>query len=175
MDAGSTLWEECGLPERLSVDDAGPCIGWERAMSIPGAIAVYTSGSHPVPPVEQGAMASTQVVRSPLESALHWVDTQQRPGGALSITFRVVTFEEEVLTQVEEWNAVPPSARQEPDRVRHFLEALVEVVSEDSRRLESSWISEQDSLRRSGARQRESFARVLRVHVARDFGSDSGD
>ncbi|NRD53131.1 hypothetical protein [Corallococcus sp. AB030] len=146
-------------------------------MSIPGAIAVYTSGSHPVPPVEQGAMASTQVVRSPLESALHWVDTQQRPDGALSITFRVVTFEEEVLTQVEEqeWNVVPPSARLEPERVRHFLGALVEVVSEDSRRLESSWISERDSLRRSGARQRESFARILRAHVARDFGSDSGD
>ncbi|WP_257978903.1 hypothetical protein [Corallococcus exiguus] len=121
-------------------------------------------------------MASTQVVRSPLESALHWVDTQQRPDGALSITFRVVTFEEEVLTQVEEqeWNAVPPSARLEPERVRHYLEALVEVVSEDSRRLESSWISEQDSLRRSGARQRESFARILRAHVARDFGSDGG-
>lgn len=107
---------------------------------------------------------------------LHWVDTQQCPDHSLSITFRVVTFEEEVLTQVEEqeWNAVPPSARLEPERVRHFLEALVEVVSEDSRRLDSFWIAEQDSLRRSGARQRESFARILRAHVARDFGSDGG-
>ncbi|RKG71235.1 hypothetical protein D7V80_02475 [Corallococcus sp. CA054B] len=109
-------------------------------------------------------------------SILHWVTTEQRPDDALSITLRVVTFEEEVLTSVveQEWDAVPPSARLEPERVRHFLEALVEVVSEDSRRLDAFWISAQDSLRRSGARQRGSFAKILRAHAARDFGSDEG-
>jgi len=63
---------------------------------------------------------------------------------------------------------VPHSARQEPERVRNFLEALVEVVREDSSRLDPFWIAEQDSLRRSGARQRESFARILRAQWARD-------
>ncbi|RKH54831.1 hypothetical protein D7W81_37570 [Corallococcus aberystwythensis] len=105
-----------------------------------------------------------------------WVDTEECPDHSLSITFRVVAFEDqgdgegEVLTRVEEqaWNAVPPSARLEPERVRNFIEALVEVVRKDSRLLDSFWIAGQDSLRRSGARQRESFARILRAQAARD-------
>ncbi|MFP2934738.1 hypothetical protein ACLESO_58455, partial [Pyxidicoccus sp. 3LG] len=106
-------------------------------------------------------------------SFIHWVDTWQGPDNSLSITLRRVTFEGEELSGVEEfdWNAVPHSARLEPDRVRHFLEALAEVVSEDSRLLDACWIASQDSLRRSGARQRASFARILRAHVARDVGS----
>ncbi|MHA7628962.1 hypothetical protein [Corallococcus sp. M7] len=109
---------------------------------------------------------------------LHWVNIEEGPDRSLSIIFRVITFEEEQLTQLEEqdWNAVPASARLEPERVRNFIEALVEVVDEDlSRRLDSFWIAEQDSLRRSGARQRASFAKILRAHVARDFGSNDGD
>ncbi|MCP3139459.1 hypothetical protein [Pyxidicoccus xibeiensis] len=101
---------------------------------------------------------------------MHWVETQECPDHSLSITFRVVTFEEEEVTQVveQDWNAVPHSARLEPERVRHFLEALVEVVSEDLTRLDPFWISSLDSLRRSGARQRESFAKIMRAHLARD-------
>lgn len=106
-----------------------------------------------------------------------WVETEECPDRSLSIIFRVLVYEaddegeEEVLSRVEEqaWNAVPASARLEPQRVRNFLEALVEVVNEDSSLLDSSfWIAEQDSLRRSGARQRESFEKILRAQAARD-------
>ncbi|WP_375755521.1 hypothetical protein [Corallococcus exercitus] len=105
---------------------------------------------------------------------IDWVETEECPDRSLSIKFRLVAFEDDgdgdVLTRVEEqdWNAVPSSARLEPERVRNFIEALVEVVREDSRLLDSFWIAEQDSLRRSGARQRESFARILRAQAARD-------
>ncbi|NTX17273.1 hypothetical protein HUA76_41540 [Myxococcus sp. CA056] len=106
-------------------------------------------------------------------TSLHWLDTQQGPDDALAITFRVIIYEDGSIRDVleREWDAVPPSARLEPERVRNFLEALVDVVSEDPRRLDPFWISAQDTLRRSGARQRESFAKVLRAHWARDFGS----
>ncbi|WP_238539641.1 hypothetical protein [Corallococcus macrosporus] len=105
---------------------------------------------------------------------LQWVNTAERPDHALSITFRVLIYEDGALAHVEEqeWNAVPPSARREPERVRHFLEALVEVVREDSRWLNSFWIASQDALRRSQARQRERFARILRAHAVRDLGSE---
>ncbi|WXH29642.1 hypothetical protein WA016_03601 [Myxococcus stipitatus] len=105
-------------------------------------------------------------------TSLHWVDTQQGPDDALAITFRVIIYDDEdgsirdVLEQ--EWVVVPHSARLEPERVRNFLEALVDVVSEEPKRLDSFWIAEQDTLRRSGARQRESFAKILRAHWARD-------
>jgi hypothetical protein len=108
---------------------------------------------------------------------LDWVETQECPDGSLSILFRVLAYEadeesgEEVLSRVEEqdWKAVPASARLEPERVRNFLAALVDVVNEDSSLLSSSfWIAEQDSLRRSGARTRESFAKILRAQAARD-------
>ncbi|MCE9673080.1 hypothetical protein LY474_35265 [Myxococcus stipitatus] len=103
-------------------------------------------------------------------SRLQWVSTEPGPDDSLSILFRRLTFDDDVLSRVEErdWNAVPHSARQEPERVRNFLEALVEVVREDSSRLDPFWIAAQDSLRRSGARQRESFARILRAQWARD-------
>ncbi|AFE04378.1 hypothetical protein COCOR_01917 [Corallococcus coralloides DSM 2259] len=119
-----------------------------------------------LPPLE--AVRETDSVR------LEWVNTQQEPDESLSILFRVVTFEDGFISNVEEqeWNLVPPSARREPERVRHFLEALAEVLLEDPKRFNSFWISAQDSLRRSGARQRESFARILRAHWARDFGSE---
>ncbi|WP_223750349.1 hypothetical protein ACJ2CR_16280 [Myxococcus faecalis] len=67
---------------------------------------------------------------------------------------------------------LPPSARREPERVRSFLEALAEVLLEDPRRFNSFWLSAQDPLRRSVARQRESFARILRAYWAHDFGSE---
>ncbi|MBN8470878.1 hypothetical protein JYJ95_30595 [Corallococcus exiguus] len=109
-------------------------------------------------------------------TVLDWVETQECPDRSLSILFRVLVYEvddesgEVVLSRVEEqdWNAVPASARLEPERVRNFIEALVDVVNEDSSRLRSFWIAEQDSLRRSGARQRGSFAKILRAQAARD-------
>ncbi|WP_236069340.1 hypothetical protein [Citreicoccus inhibens] len=105
-------------------------------------------------------------------TSLHWVVTQQGPDAALVITFRVVTYEDGGISSVveREWDAVPHSARLEPERVRNFIEALVEVVREDPRRLDPFWISAQDTLRRSGARQRESLAKVLRAQWASDFG-----
>ncbi|WP_342377172.1 hypothetical protein NVS55_37910 [Myxococcus stipitatus] len=100
---------------------------------------------------------------------LYWGDTKQGPDGALAITLRVATYEDGSIVQVVEqlWNVVPPSARLEPERVRNLLDALVDVVRENPRRLDPFWISGQDTLRRSGARQRKSLAKVLRARWAR--------
>ncbi|MFY1828342.1 hypothetical protein ACN47A_20630 [Myxococcus fulvus] len=106
-------------------------------------------------------------------SALFWVLTEERPDRWLSIVFRVVTFEEDEVRDVveREWLLVPPSARREPQRVRNFLDALVDRVREDPRMLNAFWIADLDVLRRSEARQRETFVRILKAHWARDFGS----
>ncbi|MCP3063734.1 hypothetical protein LXT21_33665 [Myxococcus sp. K38C18041901] len=104
---------------------------------------------------------------------LHWVSTQEDPDQWLSIVFRVVVFEEDKVRDVveREWRLVPPSARREPQRVRNFLEALVDRIDEEPRMFNAFWIHDLDSLRRSGARQRETFVRIMRAHWARDFGS----
>ncbi|MCY0997449.1 hypothetical protein OWM54_09905 [Myxococcus sp. MISCRS1] len=106
---------------------------------------------------------------------LHWFSTEERPDRSLCIVFRVVVFEEDAVREVveREWRLVPASARREPARVRNFIEALVEVVSEDPTLFDAFWIASLDSLRRSQARQRESFVRILKAHRARDSGSGS--
>ncbi|AKF80349.1 hypothetical protein MFUL124B02_11255 [Myxococcus fulvus 124B02] len=106
---------------------------------------------------------------------LHWFSTEECPDRGLCIVFRVVVFEEDEVREVveREWMLVPPSARREPARVRHFIEALVEVVSEDPRLFDAFWIASLDSLRRSQARQRESFVRIIKAHRASDSGSES--
>ncbi|MBN8230277.1 hypothetical protein JYK02_22445 [Corallococcus macrosporus] len=135
----------------------------------------------PLPGEELSAQALQDLLKSlpKIEAGatvLDWVETRERPDRSLSILFRVLVYAvdddsgEVVLSRLEEqdWNAVPASARLEPHRVRNFLAALVEVVNEEPSRLSSFWIAEQDSLRRSGARQRGSFVKILRAQAARD-------
>ncbi|WP_233278092.1 hypothetical protein [Myxococcus stipitatus] len=107
-------------------------------------------------------------------TVLYWGDTEEGPDGALAITLRVATYEDGSIVQVVEslWDVVPPSARLEPERVRNLLDALVDVVRENPKRLDPFWISEQDTLRRSGARQRKSLAKVLRARWARSSRSE---
>ncbi|MCP3104673.1 hypothetical protein LZ198_37995 [Myxococcus sp. K15C18031901] len=106
--------------------------------------------------------------------ALEWVLTQEGPEGWLLIIFRVLTFVEGALHEVAEyeWDVVTPAARREPERVRNFLDALVDVVREDPRSYAAVWIANLDSLRRSEARRRESFVRILKAHRSRDFDSE---
>ncbi|WP_241757890.1 hypothetical protein [Myxococcus landrumensis] len=106
-------------------------------------------------------------------TVLFWGGAEQLPDGALAITLRVATYEDGSIVQVVEqlWNVVPPSARLEPERVRNLLDALVDVVRENPKRLDPFWLSKQDPLRRSGARQRQSLAKVLRARWARSSRS----
>ncbi|WP_224244323.1 hypothetical protein [Hyalangium gracile] len=159
---GSIAFSPTGAPDKPALDllaeetvEEAPLLGKELS---PEALKDWLDG---LPGIEGDS------------TTLHWVTTEQQPDGSLTIVFRVVTWEEEILTAVveREWNVVPATARREPDRVRHLLEALVEVVGEDPRRVNAFWIAGMDPLRRSGARQRASFANILRAHAARDFGA----
>jgi hypothetical protein len=98
---------------------------------------------------------------------LQWVNASETDDGGLTVVFRVIHSEDGSIVQVaeQEWALVPRPARHEPERVRHCLEALVGVVSEEPQLLDAFWIAFRDPLRRSGARQRETFKALFRAYA----------
>lgn len=93
----------------------------------------------------------------------NWVVAEEGPEGALVIVVRAVDWDDagSISNVIEQaWNVVPSEARAEPQRVRNFLDAFVTVATKHEW-LNAFEVASIDALRRSGARQRDTFERVL--------------
>lgn len=101
-----------------------------------------------------------------LSRTLEWVKAEEKADGALSVIFRVVDWDNSAITGVVErdWELIPVEARDEPQRVYNFLDAFV-ATAQTYERLDPFWIVALDPLRKSQARQRSTFERIVAAHA----------
>lgn len=161
---GSVTFSPSGEPDLPALDLRPEERVTEAALSGPRlSPELLTQWVRALPPLE----TTLKLEQGTYRRVLSWSGAAETADGGLELTFRVVDWEGEGIANVVErgWPVVPPMARDEPQRVKHLLDALVLVVKRDPRALDAFWIAALDPLRRSGARERESLERVLLAHT----------